>query len=79
MSLPRIGAKMSASAAPAQAPAHRPATSDDHDALLPSRDDQDALLLSKDDQSRSIEVAASEHFDEPYIVDCMDEGCIADE
>ena len=65
MSLPRIGAKISANAAPAQAPAHKPATSDDQDALLLSRDDQEELLLSKDDQSRSIEDAASDPVDDP--------------
>lgn len=31
MSLPRIGVKINASAAPAHAPAQRPAASDDHD------------------------------------------------
>lgn len=31
ISLPRIGVKISASAAPAHAPAHKPAASEDHD------------------------------------------------
>jgi hypothetical protein len=31
MSLPRIGVKISAAAAPMHAPAHKPAMSDDHD------------------------------------------------
>ena len=55
MSVPRIGAKMSANAAPTQAPAQRPATSDDQDPLLLSADDHEVLLLSGDDQALSIE------------------------
>ena len=65
---------MSASAAPAQAPAHRPATSADHDPLLRVSGGHEAPL-SKDDQSRSIDDARAESMDDA----CIDEGCIAEE
>jgi hypothetical protein len=80
MSLPRIGAKMSANAAPTQAPAQRPAASDDHDVLLLSADDHGLLLLSGDDQARSPEDEPDgDPSDEKAVDDCIDDGCIADE
>ena len=57
MSRPRMGAKRRASAAPAQAPAHRPAENDDQDVPLGSGDDHSRLLEGA--QSLSIEDAQS--------------------
>jgi hypothetical protein len=80
MSVPRIGAKMSANAAPTQAPAQRPAASDDQDTLLLSADDHEVLLLSGYDQELSIEDEPDgDPIDEKGVEGCIDEGCIADE
>jgi hypothetical protein len=80
MSLPRIGAKMSANAAPTQAPAQRPAASDDQDPVALSADDHEVLLLSGYDQELSIEDEPDgDPIDEKGVEGCIDEGCIADE
>ena|SRR5687768_6473524 len=79
MSLPRIGAKMSANAAPTQAPAQRPAASDDQDPVVLSADDHEVLLLSGYDQELSIEEPDGDPIDEKGVEGCIDEGCIADE
>ena len=78
MSLPRIGAKMRANAAPAHAPAQRPATSADQDPLLLSSDDH-ALLLSGEDHPLSVDEPASDPIDGRCADDCIDDGCIAEE
>ena len=80
MSVPRIGAKMSANAAPTQAPAQRPAASDDQDPVLLSADDHEALVLSGYDQELSIEDEPDgDPMDAKGAEGCIDEGCIADE
>jgi hypothetical protein len=80
MSVPRIGAKMSATAAPTQAPAQSPAASDDHEVLLLSSDAQGSPLLLGDDHSLSIEDESDgDPSDEKAVDECIDEGCSAEE
>ena len=80
ISVPRIGAKISANAAPTQAPAQRPAASDDQEPLLLSADDHEGLLLSGYDQALSIEdEPVGDAIDEKGAEGGIDEGCIADE
>jgi len=79
MSLPRIGAKMSARAAPAQAPAQRPAASDDQDVPLLWADDQEVSSRSGDDQALPVDELEGDPIEEKAIDDCIEEGCMAEE